>query len=70
MIQLTPSDVERALRGIGAFDNPVRAATSFLGLSADEQKAGVPAWAWMTLALGAGILVGRNIKWPSKSRRR
>ena len=38
--------------------SPVRIAGRFLGLSADEQRAGVPAWGWCALALGLGFIGG------------
>jgi len=38
--------------------NPIGLAGRLLGLSADEQKAGIPGWAWLTVGLGAGIIAG------------
>lgn len=38
--------------------NPIRLAGRFLGLSADEQRAGVPTWGWCALALGIGFIGG------------
>lgn len=34
--------------------NPVSLAGRLLGLSSDEQQAGIPTWAWVTLAFAAG----------------
>lgn len=38
--------------------NPVGLAGRMLGLSAAEQRAGVPSWAWLTVGVGVGILAG------------
>jgi hypothetical protein len=38
--------------------NPMRLAGRFLGLSGDEQAAGVPTWGWCALALGLGFIGG------------
>jgi predicted transcriptional regulator with HTH domain len=58
MLQVQPQDVMGALNGLGAIQNPSGTALSFLGLSPEEQRAGVPVWAWAVLALGAGIYIG------------
>jgi len=38
--------------------NPIGLAGRLLGLSADEQKAGIPGWAWLTVGLGVGVIAG------------
>jgi hypothetical protein len=38
--------------------NPLRVGGRLLGLSGDEQRAGVPMWGYVTLALGVGFLGG------------
>ena len=37
--------------------NPLALAGRFLGLSKEEQQAGIPAWSWCTVAFVAGIVV-------------
>lgn len=58
MIQVQPRDVVQVLNGVGAIQNPRSTALSVLGLSPEEQQAGVPAWAWATLALCIGAYLG------------
>jgi hypothetical protein len=58
---VSPSDVERAfgaLQGLRGAGNPVKFAAKLAGLGESEWRAGIPTWAWMTLALGVGIYVG------------
>lgn len=43
---------------LAADQSPLRIAGRIAGLGADELDAGVPTWAWLTIALGAGIAVG------------
>jgi hypothetical protein len=46
-------------RAIGAIDQqPLRVAGRLAGLGSDELEAGIPTWAWITIALGAGVAVG------------
>lgn len=59
-LQVQTSDVERMLNGVGAIQNPKGTALSFLGLSPEEQQAGVPTWAWAVIALGAGVYLGNR----------
>lgn len=59
----SPNDVERAvgaLRGMHGLGltNPVKVAAKLAGLGEGEWRAGVPTWAWVTVALGVGIYVG------------
>lgn len=55
----SPSDLIRAVEAARQIDaNPVTLAGKLLGLGADEQEAGIPSWAWMTVALGLGIYLG------------
>jgi len=52
----SPSDV---LRVVDAARNvPVMLAGRMIGLSGNDLRAGVPAWAWTTLALGVGFALG------------
>jgi hypothetical protein len=57
---MNPSDLTGMLSSVGAMQNPKGVALSFLGLSPDEQRAGIPAWAWAILALGAGVYLGNK----------
>jgi predicted transcriptional regulator with HTH domain len=57
-LQVQPSDVLGALNGLGALQNPTGTALSLLGLSASEQRAGVPTWAWCVVGVGLGIYIG------------
>ncbi len=51
-------DVQKAWTGVKSLDaNPLRLAGRLAGLGSDELDAGVPTWAWVTVAFGAGALV-------------
>ena len=51
-----PADVERIATVARRIDgNPVRIAGRMAGLGTDELAAGVPSWAWVLVAFGAGI---------------
>lgn len=55
----SPSDLIRAVQAAREIDaNPVTLAGKLVGLGAEEQDAGIPSWAWMTVALGLGIYLG------------
>ena len=60
-LQVQPRDVVGALNGLGALQNPGGTVVSFLGLSGDEQSAGVPAWGWCLAVLGIGVYVGVQV---------
>ncbi len=52
------SDVQAAWAGAKRLDaNPVRLVGRLAGLGSTELEAGVPTWAWVTVAFGAGALV-------------
>jgi hypothetical protein len=38
--------------------NPIGLAGRLLGLSADEQRAGIPGYAWLGIGVGVGLLGG------------
>lgn len=57
-LQVQPRDVFGALNGIGAIRNPSGTALAFLGLSDDEQRAGIPGWAWGVAILATGVYLG------------
>jgi hypothetical protein len=51
-----PADLERVALVAGKLDsNPVRVAGRMAGLGSDELDAGVPSWAWVLVAFGAGV---------------
>lgn len=50
-------DVQQAWGAVRRFDpNPVRLAGRLAGLGSSELDAGIPTWAWVTVAFGAGAL--------------
>ncbi len=54
-----PSDLEKIMAGARAIDaNPLRVAGRLAGLGAGELEAGVPTWAWVLVAFGAGVAAG------------
>ncbi len=56
---MSPADLEKIAGAALRIDpNPARLAGRVLGLGADETRAGIPTWAWITLALGGGLVLG------------
>lgn len=56
---MSPSDLEKvAVAAMKIDPNPLKLAGRAVGLGDAEMAAGVPAWAWVVLALGAGAVVG------------
>ena len=52
---ITLGDVHQAWAGAKRLDaNPLRLAGRLAGLGPSELEAGVPTWAWVTIAFGAG----------------
>lgn len=50
-------DVQQAWGAVRRFDpNPIRLAGRLAGLGSSELDAGIPTWAWVTVAFGAGAL--------------
>lgn len=55
----TPSDLIRIVEVAREIDaNPLALAGRMIGLGQDEQRAGIPAWAWCAAAIGVGVFVG------------
>lgn len=53
----SPSDVIKVVHTARQLEpNPLSLAGRFLGLGATEQRAGIPTWAWLVVAFGAGAL--------------
>jgi hypothetical protein len=56
---MSPADLEKVAGAAMRIDpNPLKLAGRALGLDDSAMKAGVPTWAWIVLAIGAGTLVG------------
>ncbi len=56
---MSPADLEKVAAAAMKIDaNPLKLAGRAVGLGDAEMKAGVPTWAWILLALGAGAVVG------------
>lgn len=50
-------DVAAAWQGAQKLEaNPVKFAARLAGLGTSELEAGIPTWAWVTIAFGAGAL--------------
>lgn len=68
---MSPADLEKVAGAAMRIDpNPLKLAGRAVGLGTAEMEAGIPTWAWIVLAVGAGAVVGikygpalRN-KWP------
>lgn len=55
----TPTDVMTLVRTARKLDgNPFSLAGKLVGLGADEQRAGIPAWAWILAGVGVGVAIG------------
>lgn len=53
------ADLEAVAQAAQRVDtNPVGLAGRMLGLSADEQRAGVPGYAWLGVGVGVGLIGG------------
>jgi len=61
MVQFQVSDLERAFTAMGGKEHPVKAVGSVFGFSGAEVESGVPTWAWLVIATGVGILIGREV---------
>lgn len=65
----TPGDVMTLVRTARQIDaNPFSLAGKLVGLGAEEQQAGVPAWAWLIAGLGVGALVGYRLAPAARAR--
>ena len=60
MVQLQPTDLDRAFTAMGGKENPVKAVGSVFGFSGAEVDAGVPTWAWVIVGIGFGIFLGKK----------
>jgi len=57
-VVMSPSDLGKLYQAASAIGNPIAIAGRVAGLGQDEQRAGIPAWAWIAVALGAGLVIG------------
>ena len=58
-----PSDLQRLAVAARAIDgNPLRVAGRMAGLGDSELEAGIPAWAWVVVALGVGVAAGYMLR--------
>ena len=56
---MSPADLEKIATAAMKIDaNPLKLAGRAVGLGEAEMSAGIPTWAWVTLALGAGAVLG------------
>lgn len=55
---VSPNDLVGAANALKAVGNPLHLLGKLAGLGSSEIRAGVPTWAWMTVAFGVGIYVG------------
>lgn len=66
---VTPTDALRVLDTARKLDgNPFSLAGKLIGLGADEQHAGVPVWAWITVGLGIGAALGFRLAPEARER--
>ena len=57
-MEFNVSDLETVARAAQQIEgNPMRLAGRMMGLGDAEQDAGVPVWAWATIAFGVGLAV-------------
>jgi hypothetical protein len=65
----TPADVLSVVRTARKLDaNPFSLAGKLVGLGADEQRAGIPPWAWIVAGVGVGIAIGWRIAPAARER--
>ena len=56
---MSPGDLEKIAGAAMKIDaNPVKLVGRTVGLGESEMAAGIPGWAWIVLALGAGAVLG------------
>lgn len=65
----TPADMMTLVRTARKLDaNPFSLAGKLVGLGADEQRAGIPAWAWIVAGVGVGIAIGWKLAPEARAR--
>ena len=65
----TPTDLLKLVHTARKLDaNPFSLAGKLVGLGADEQRAGIPAWAWVLAGVGVGVAVGWKLAPVARAR--
>ena len=65
----TPTDVVTLVRTARKLDaNPFSLAGKLVGLGANEQRAGIPPWAWVIAGVGVGIAIGWKLAPAARAR--
>ena len=65
----TPTDVMTLVRTARKLDaNPFSLAGKLVGLGVDEQRAGIPAWAWVLAGVGVGVAIGWKLAPAARER--
>ncbi len=65
----TPTDMLTLVRTARKLDaNPFSLAGKLVGLGSDEQRAGIPAWAWVVAGVGVGIAIGWRLAPAARAR--
>jgi hypothetical protein len=65
----TPTDMLTLVRTARKLDaNPFSLAGKLVGLGADEQRAGIPAWAWVVAGVGVGVAIGWRLAPAARAR--
>lgn len=65
----TPTDVLRLVHTARKLDaNPFSLAGKLVGLGAEEQRAGIPPWAWVLAGIGIGMAVGWKLAPAARER--
>jgi len=55
---MSPNDLQNALGALRSMGDPVGLVYRMAGLGQSEREAGIPGWAWLVVAAGAGIALG------------
>jgi hypothetical protein len=55
---VSPQDVQKLWTAASSIGNPLSLAQRIAGLGETEQRAGVPTWAWIVVAVGVGAVAG------------
>ena len=55
---VSPQDLQKVWAAAQAIGNPIALIQRAAGLGETEQRAGVPVWAWVAVAFGAGAVIG------------
>jgi hypothetical protein len=68
-LMATPTDLMTLARTARKLDaNPFSLAGKLVGLGADEQRAGIPPWAWILAGVGVGVAIGWKLAPAARAR--